>query len=725
MSPADLRWRRDIVGDRPSGSRFERSAGGGDRPETVDRFTADDLVAVSLLSVNVPPHGAIDLLETRADEFAQSLAEIPHDVEIVDSESIPDDWAPGRSWKTSRDIHGIGWVTAGKLSARKRPRLVPVYDTVVRAAVQPTASFWEALRAELRADDRALHRHLVSSRDEAGIGDDISASRVFDVVVADAVVIPTDAGFRVERWWRDAAGLDPATTWSQVEPAGWGRGAALPARTSRRSTKNRPEVWFLDAVATTPAGVGDAARRAVEAIVEHSGDRLRAAAEAAGRDSPLVASPVVGTGYGGHRSRRGQVISALLNTSHDAARDSGVDVTSVASNRADYSALQHRRRVLARPTGLADHVTDRARDLGAHAARGELASFFGAGVSIAAGLPSWSHSSTELVVRLDSDGDVRERMKDLGPLEQAELIQVALADRSARARSDTQKALGARVASIIKAASARPSLSHALLASMRVREAATTNYDQLYEQAVTAAGGPTDGSRADIDRLPWDRTSTGRPWLLKMHGDVEHPDSIVSSRSSFVHYDNRWKPVGSLVQSLMMTKHLLVVGASMTDDNSSRFAYEVAGLRASVEKHDPAAPEIGTVLHLADDAAFSRSWKGRFDVVVPTSEAEERAATVTPDPSESDDARRDREATERRRAARASTVLLDVVAMHAEREAPHLLDARYVDERGEEAASLVTDSRNSARTARQIGADDAWTQLADALDQFGAGSTDG
>ncbi|MGO1239805.1 MAG: DUF6308 family protein [Cellulosimicrobium funkei] len=161
-----------------AGSRFERLAGGGDRPETVDRFTADDLVAVSLLSVNVPPHGAIDLLETRADEFAQLLAEIPHDVEIVDLESIPDDWAPGRLWKTLRDIHGIGWVTAGKLLARKRPRLVPVYDTVVATA--------ESLghgHGAPRAHDRALHRHLVSLRDEAGIGDDISALRVFDVVV--------------------------------------------------------------------------------------------------------------------------------------------------------------------------------------------------------------------------------------------------------------------------------------------------------------------------------------------------------------------------------------------------------------------------------------------------------------------------------------------------------------------------------------------------------------
>lgn len=545
-----------------------------------------------------------------------------------------------------------------------------------------------------------------------------------EALSADAVVIPTDADFRVEQWWRAAAGLEPGTPWSQVEPAGWGHGAALPARTSRRATKNRPEVWFLDTIATTPEGVGDAARRAVAAIVEHSGDRIRAAAETAGRDLPLVALPIIGTGYGGHRLRRGQVISALLATLHDAARELGVDVALVASNRADYSALQHRRRMLARPTGLAADVIARAQALGTHAARGDLALFFGAGVSIAAGLPSWGRLLTELVAKLELDDDVRDRMEDLGPLEQAELIQVALADRSARAKSDTQKALGDRVSRIIRAASARPSLSHALLAGMRVRQAATTNYDRLYEQAVTAAGGPTDGRPAVIDRLPWDRASTERPWLLKMHGDVEHPDSIVLSRSSFVHYDNRWKPVGSLVQSLMMTKHLLVVGASMTDDNLLRFAYEVAGLRASITTHDPAAPEIGTVLHLADDAAFSRLWKGRFDVVVPTLDADQRDAAPTPDPTESDDARRLREATERRRAARALTVMLDVVAMHAEREAPHLLDARYVDERSKEATPLVTELRRLAQSARAIGADDAWTQLADSLDQFGAGSTD-
>jgi hypothetical protein len=43
-----------------TGSMFERFDGGGDAPHVVDRFTAADMVAVSMLSVDVPaaPHCA-------------------------------------------------------------------------------------------------------------------------------------------------------------------------------------------------------------------------------------------------------------------------------------------------------------------------------------------------------------------------------------------------------------------------------------------------------------------------------------------------------------------------------------------------------------------------------------------------------------------------------------------------------------------------------------------
>src|SRR4051812_29996860 len=64
IDPAEL---RRFVGDdaigrlveyfqsgRFTGGRFDRLAGGGDRPDVTDMFTSDDIVAVSLLGVRIP-----------------------------------------------------------------------------------------------------------------------------------------------------------------------------------------------------------------------------------------------------------------------------------------------------------------------------------------------------------------------------------------------------------------------------------------------------------------------------------------------------------------------------------------------------------------------------------------------------------------------------------------------------------------------------------------------
>ncbi|MFI0088080.1 DUF6308 family protein [Streptomyces bobili] len=77
---------------------------------------------------------------------------------------------------------GIGWVTAGKLLARKRPRLLPVYDQAVRCILGRPKSFWLDLRGALRADNHALHRELMVLRQAADIPASVSALRVCDVV---------------------------------------------------------------------------------------------------------------------------------------------------------------------------------------------------------------------------------------------------------------------------------------------------------------------------------------------------------------------------------------------------------------------------------------------------------------------------------------------------------------------------------------------------------------
>ncbi|MFJ4203507.1 DUF6308 family protein [Streptomyces sviceus] len=88
-----------------------------------------------------------------------------------------------QAWGLLCEQYGVNWVIAGKVLARKRPRLLPVYDRVVRCAVGRPRSFWLALHAALREDDAALHRQLLELRQAARLPEAVSVLRVCDVVV--------------------------------------------------------------------------------------------------------------------------------------------------------------------------------------------------------------------------------------------------------------------------------------------------------------------------------------------------------------------------------------------------------------------------------------------------------------------------------------------------------------------------------------------------------------
>ncbi|MFD6471783.1 DUF6308 family protein [Streptomyces goshikiensis] len=169
-----------------TGSRFEHLAGGGDRPEVGDRFTAEDLVAVQTLSVTVPALVALDILEGRLGaQLSGLLHAVPKGIDMADADvSVLADGSPAdQAWHLLCAQHGVNWVIAGKLLARKRPRLLPVYDRVVRCAVGRPPSFWLALHTALREDDAVLHRHLLRLRQAAGLPETVSALRVCDVAV--------------------------------------------------------------------------------------------------------------------------------------------------------------------------------------------------------------------------------------------------------------------------------------------------------------------------------------------------------------------------------------------------------------------------------------------------------------------------------------------------------------------------------------------------------------
>ncbi|MFC9878009.1 DUF6308 family protein [Streptomyces libani] len=169
-----------------TGSRFEHLAGGGDRPWIADRITAEDLVAVQTLSVTVPASVALDILEGPLGARLSGLLQaIPRDIDMADADAlvVADGSLADQAWHLLCDQYGVNWVIAGKLLARKRPRLLPVYDRVVRCAVGRPPSFWLALHAALREDGAALHRQLLELRQAAGVPETVSALRVCDVAV--------------------------------------------------------------------------------------------------------------------------------------------------------------------------------------------------------------------------------------------------------------------------------------------------------------------------------------------------------------------------------------------------------------------------------------------------------------------------------------------------------------------------------------------------------------
>ena len=148
-----------------------------------DRSTAEDILAVQTLSVRVRGWVSVDLVERRQKCFADMLKQIPTDVDL---------WERGKRAERAvtaaleleeelRCYDQVGPTTAAKLIARKRPRLYPIYDSVVVKELGLKRRLFRELRKEL-TENPALRELCMQLRREAGLPASISVLRIFDVV---------------------------------------------------------------------------------------------------------------------------------------------------------------------------------------------------------------------------------------------------------------------------------------------------------------------------------------------------------------------------------------------------------------------------------------------------------------------------------------------------------------------------------------------------------------
>ncbi len=163
-----------------TGSSFETFIG-----NDPDNFTAEDIVAVSMLSVKIPPSASRWILKTGREDLSKHLSKI----ELALSIDHPDaDLTEGRdAWNLRKMLllcWGVGPTTASKLLAAKRPFLFPIYDKhVARALRLSPDDYWQHWQQFMQREDGNKATKIVGQLAKDLDKPHLSPLRLFDIVI--------------------------------------------------------------------------------------------------------------------------------------------------------------------------------------------------------------------------------------------------------------------------------------------------------------------------------------------------------------------------------------------------------------------------------------------------------------------------------------------------------------------------------------------------------------
>ncbi len=166
-----------------TGSSFERFARPG-----LNHFTSDDVVAVSMLSVNLPAPVSRWVLGAGVAELAAILDQIDPSLRIEDAEADLLEGSPTyQLWERIRRPQkpwGMGETKTSKLLATKRPNLFPVFDRhVAKALGLSKFEYWKPWQEFMRSSEgRRCSQLVIEMAGELGI-EGVSVLRLFDVIV--------------------------------------------------------------------------------------------------------------------------------------------------------------------------------------------------------------------------------------------------------------------------------------------------------------------------------------------------------------------------------------------------------------------------------------------------------------------------------------------------------------------------------------------------------------
>jgi hypothetical protein len=260
----------------------------------------------------------------------------------------------------------------------------------------------------------------------------------------------------------------------------------------------------------------------------------------------LIALPTFRMGKGGDRRQRLRSARAQMEAARAfLAQHDGVDVAFLAYTIPLYQIFLEARREARDGSSF---TPPRYAELEQALLARECVFFVGAGLSSGAGLPGWK----SLVRRLGDD-------LGLPWSERHDYLDLA---QWYRERFGADKL--AAILRELYATPAHPTLAHYLLMSLPVRHVITTNYDDLLERALIGL------KRHPVKVLHQEdvaRTGQNDVFVVKLHGDLVHPDEIVLTRDDYEEFYQRRPAMALLLEGLLLNQTFFFVGYGLRDPN--------------------------------------------------------------------------------------------------------------------------------------------------------------
>lgn len=354
----------------------------------------------------------------------------------------------------------------------------------------------------------------------------------------------------------------------------------------------------------------EALRAFVETAAEAVHTRIRQDTLSVRRGFPLLAIPAFGTAGGGGHSIRGELLRSLLAASQEESKRHSVDIAIVVRDPAMFGLLQRERKIdlTCSWPSLSEEVLETVESLARHARSGRLVPFMGSGVSVSAGGPTWRDLLRSLAVEAGASEELVESLISggHGPLDQASIIRLLYLERF----PDNPSGDGGFAEAVARTVSlTRYGLTPLLLASLKTEQAITLNYDNVFESASRDVGLqrtviPDYGDQDDSALVE------SSAWLLKLHGSVDKPESIVLTRDDYLGYSTQREALSAIVKANLITHHLLLVGFGFADDHFHQILHDVA--RALPGGRSRA---LGTAITVGTDEFTERLWGEKLNLV--------------------------------------------------------------------------------------------------------------